>query len=113
MTQLICHLIGDYPLQNSWMALNKEKQWIPATIHGFCYSIPFIIFSFLGHFPLNLLSYTIIVSTHIVIDRYALAKKFGDWWLGDKLPDYMSFWLKVLYDNTLHLTINYLVIYYV
>lgn len=33
MNQLIAHLIGDYWLQTSWMAFNKEKSWLATLAH--------------------------------------------------------------------------------
>jgi hypothetical protein len=44
MHYVYAHLIGDYILQNDWMALNKKtKPWICA-IHAITYIIPFILF---------------------------------------------------------------------
>lgn len=65
---LLAHLIGDYVLQNQWMADNKTKRLWPAIVHGAFYTLPFLLIT------LNPWSLLIIFGTHVVIDRYRLAK---------------------------------------
>lgn len=118
MIQLILHLLGDYIFQNGWMANEKTKRWLPAITHGLVYSIPFlIIFGFKAWVP--------IVTTHILIDRFRLIKyvlrvkewNFKNEW-GYKtegegsMPPFMWVWLMIIADNTIHLTINYISIYF-
>lgn len=65
---LLGHLVGDYLLQNQWMALNKSKNtiigWISALIHCILYTIAvclimwnfdliWIVVVFLSHFPID------------------------------------------------------------
>lgn len=38
---IYAHLIGDYLLQNDWMAQGKKKSWWIAMIHAWCYILPF------------------------------------------------------------------------
>lgn len=58
---IIGHLVGDYLLQNDWMALNKKKRSFPCIVHcvlwtaAVCafsgwYSVPIISALFLTHF---------------------------------------------------------------
>jgi hypothetical protein len=70
---LIAHLAGDYVLQSDWMATGKLSRWWPAIAHGVTYTIPFALLALTlgGISPLAL---AIICGTHIVIDRYRLAK---------------------------------------
>lgn len=63
----LLHLIGDYLLQNDWMAQNKTKHWLPCAVHCILYTIPFIIVLGNGYHIL------IIFGTHYFIDRYRLA----------------------------------------
>ena len=113
--QLIAHLLGDYVLQNQWMAAEKVKRWLPAIVHAIFYTIPFAAFFGL---PYALIP---ICLTHLVIDRYRLAgywcRFWGigqDGWLPKKLglvltgdaPPFLGVWLLILVDNTLHLIIN-------
>lgn len=64
----IAHLVGDYIFQTDHMAQEKTKHWVPAILHGLTYGIPFAL---LG---ITWPALVIIVGTHIVIDRYRLAK---------------------------------------
>ena len=36
---LTAHFVGDFLLQNDWMALNKSKSWWVLTAHCFVYSV--------------------------------------------------------------------------
>lgn len=113
MEQLIAHLIGDYILQTHWMAVNKVKDIKIAAIHAFFYSIPFW---FISSVPALL----IIFSTHVFIDRYRLAmyiSRLKNWHFESNgypegTPDWLSTWLVIILDNTLHLITNYLAIKY-
>lgn len=112
----ICHLIGDYLLQNDWMAANKTKAFLPAWIHAGVYSMPF---AFIVPSELAVL---VIFLSHFLIDRYRLAQywiRLVNWyWSGDNFgyaedkPKWMSVWLLIIVDNTLHIIINTLAILY-
>lgn len=117
---LLAHLVGDYILQNDWMAQEKTKRWWPAIVHGTLYTLPYTLIT---QSPWALL---IIGGTHIVIDRFRLVKQliwavnqltpksyryswaeaknaFG--YKSDK-PAWMAVWLMIIVDNTTHLIIN-------
>jgi hypothetical protein len=118
--QLLCHLVGDYILQSHDMALNKTRSITWATYHGLAYSLPF---AFIATAP----AVIVICITHILIDRFAVARYvtraknyiFGS---GNKkalteeyptnTPPYLSTWLVIILDNTLHLLINYFAVKY-
>lgn len=123
VSQLLCHLIGDYLLQSDWMAANKVKDMRVAMVHACTYSLPFLIFN-----PTPGQIFLILVS-HAIIDRYKMArficygKNFlaprSEWPIWEeckgngysyKRPDWLTTWLYIITDNTLHLTINYLVL---
>jgi len=38
---LALHMLGDYILQNDWMAQNKLENWRVRLVHVICYSLPF------------------------------------------------------------------------
>lgn len=67
-TQLLCHFIGDYFLQSSWMANEKTKSHVPALVHVLTYMLPFLFLR--PSWP----ALFVIVSTHFVIDRWRLAR---------------------------------------
>lgn len=107
MLQLILHLIGDYITQTSWMANNKTKDTlvghVAAFLHAVVYSVPF---AFIGSF----LAFMVILTSHYLIDKFRLinyVKKFSN-----DTPAFISFWLIIIADNTIHLLINYLSLRY-
>lgn len=124
MTQLLAHLWGDYILQSDWMAQNKTKDSFAAAIHAFLYTLCFWPILHDQHFW----AASVILVSHFFIDRFRLAR-YVVWaknWLGpnkpwsecDKTgysndaPPWLAFWLLIIADNTLHLTINFLAIRY-
>jgi hypothetical protein len=119
MSQLILHLIGDYITQTDWMAKNKTKSHVAAAAHALVYSLPFLLLS-----P-SWLAFALILGTHFLIDRYRLARfvVFAKNWSTNRSltwadcsatgyhkddPAWLTVWLLIVADNTLHLTINWL-----
>lgn len=117
MIQLIFHLFGDYVTQSDWMANRKTTNTWAAFCHATVYSLPFIA---LGGWR----ALFVIWSTHLVIDRFRLArfvvfgKNFLGWpwpkWSDCKAtgypsdrPAWLAVWLLIAADNTIHLAINY------
>jgi hypothetical protein len=115
----LAHLVGDYLLQSHWMATEKTKRWWPALVHAVTYGLPFLLVT---QSPWALL---VIVGTHAVIDRYRLARHliwaknfvaprgFNPPWARcsktgypDTDPAWLTVWLMIAADNTLHLLIN-------
>lgn len=120
MLQLIAHLVGDYLLQNDWVAANKKaynlRGWLACFIHCVLYTL-----CFAGICDFNQL--LIIFSSHFVVDKFGLAEywvRLINWNLNgnnfgfsaDK-PKYMSVWLLIITDNIIHIIFNYLIIKYV
>ena len=67
---VMAHLIGDYILQNDWMAINKKKNSIICFIHVFLYMVPFVFTS------LTLVQILLIGIQHFIQDRTAVIKWF-------------------------------------
>lgn len=118
MIQLILHLLGDYVLQSDWMAQTKTKSTWAAFCHATVYSLPFLAIA-------SLYAWLVIWSTHLVIDRFRLARYvvYAKNWLAPRSywhpwaecsgtgyhkdsPPWLSVWLMIAADNTLHLMIN-------
>lgn len=116
---VLAHLVGDYVLQSHWMATEKTKHWLPAIVHGVTYTLPYALIT---QSPLALV---VIGGTHIIIDRFRLARHVA--WLKNQLgpkrsrprwadakatgypsetPAWLSVWLMIITDNTIHLLIN-------
>lgn len=120
--QIVLHAIGDYILQSDWMANNKTKYGLAATVHGLTYSFPFLLLS-----PSRAAWMTIFL-THVIIDRWRLAR-YVVWlknWLGPNKPwsecsvtgypsdrpAWMAVWLMIFADNIIHICINGLALRY-
>lgn len=59
---IFCHLIGDYVLQNDFIAKSKGENMYHLLVHCFLYAVPFyIVFGYDVRIPL-------IITTHIFID---------------------------------------------
>lgn len=121
----LAHLTGDYLWQNNWMAQKKTLRWLPAFVHGFFYTLAYFFF-----LQPSWAALIIIGATHVVLDHYRLPKYFI--WAVNQLapkadrypwseaknnggyspgtPPFMSTWLMIIVDNTMHLIINYLAI---
>lgn len=119
-----CHFLGDYIFQSHWMATAKTEKWGAALVHAVAYTLPFLVVT---RNPIALL---IIGGTHAVIDRYRLAKRLV--WLKNFLgprrtwrswqecsatgyppetPVWLSTWLMIACDNTVHVGINSLTLW--
>lgn len=133
MVQLIAHLVGDYVLQNHWIANHKTSSTWVAMLHAVMYGLPFLL---LTRSPAAL---AVIVVTHLVIDRWRLARVWCEWWgvgywpsrvlewrhterhtnhdtaealpitplVREDPPPFLAVWLLILADNTAHLAVNY------
>lgn len=116
---LILHALGDYVTQPHWVATEKTHRHGPAILHGVLYGLPFLI---LTRDPAAL---AVITLTHIVIDRYRLARHVI--WLKNQAaprsrrlpwsecratgyppdtPAWLATGLMIVADNSLHVLIN-------
>lgn len=114
--QLTVHAVGDYILQSDWMANGKTKRWFPAIVHASVYSAGFLLFA-----P-SLRAWLVIFGTHLLIDRFRLARYLV--WVKNCLgpnkpwseckgtgyppecPPWMAVWLLIIADNLCHIAIN-------
>lgn len=104
---LIGHLVGDYILQNDWMAANKTKSHFACAVHCLVYTFAVACFTlswmpwwgllvcFLAHYPL---------------DRWRLAYH----WMNRVsqqavFAEKMSPWSVIVVDNTFHLIVLWLI----
>jgi hypothetical protein len=118
MIQLILHLVGDYVTQSDWMAQNKTKSTWAALCHATIYALPFLAIASVN-------AWLVIWLTHLIIDRFRLARYvvYAKNWLAPRSywhpwsecvgtgyhkdsPPWLSVWLMIAADNTLHLVIN-------
>ena len=116
---LLAHAVGDYLLQSHWQATEKTKRWWPAIVHGITYTLPFLFIT------QSIPALLVIAGTHIVIDRYRLARhviwlknqigprSHRSTWVESKAtgyppetPAWLSVWLMIIADNVFHVLIN-------
>lgn len=107
MNVYLAHLIGDYILQNDWMARGKKQHWVPCFAHIWVYMLPFLFCD------LNILQFFTIAVQHYAQDRtnfvvwFMKAKGSAEFATGPCSP-----WSIIVTDNVLHvLTIAFTVKY--
>ena len=115
--QLVCHLVGDYILQSDWMVREKGRNSLACAVHCVFYTLPFVLLT------TNPVTLAVIGVSHFFIDRWRLARyviwlKNAPWpgaapWADCKktgyppeTPVWLSSWLFIIVDNTLHVLIN-------
>lgn len=118
--QVLAHLVGDFFLQSDWMATNKKDRIAPCVVHVLLYTVPFL---FLTLSPIALL---VICGTHFAIDHWGLPRYLvwaKNWamapvserrtWkeceftgFSPDRPVWLTVWLLIICDNTIHLVIN-------
>lgn len=99
MHWIYAHLIGDYIIQNDWMAQNKKSRSWPCLVHVITYMIPFL---FCG---LTWMQMTLIAWQHFMIDRTQFVMWFA------KIKGSKNFvttpalfpWSAIILDNILHI----------
>lgn len=122
MELLLCHLIGDYLFQSSWMATNKKKPSLKGELacHVHCFLYTLVFLSITTNF--NELFW--IYAMHYIIDR----TKIVDWMIAIRdqciykgydlsnlglpleRPKFIAFFVYVMCDNTLHLLFNFIIL---
>lgn len=121
---LLPHVVGDYVLQNDWMAQRKTILWRAAILHALMYGLPFAPLIALG--ALDVEGWGVVVSSHAVIDRLRWGRILAGWlgvgnpkaWAvrmclkldpGAQITDAptpLALWLPIIVDNALHMMIN-------
>lgn len=106
MEIILGHLIGDYLLQNDWMALNKKKNsfigYLSCYIHSFIWTISVCIF--LDGFILH--KFMLLLFSHYIIDK----SNFVVWYLNTfKIMKNPPLWKIIIVDNTIHLIFIYII----
>jgi hypothetical protein len=113
----LSHLVGDYVLQTHHQAQRKTVSWGPALAHAATYTLAHLAVT---RSPWRL---AVIGGSHAVIDRYRLARwvcwlknqaapadyrplLVGDTGYPQNSPDWLTVWLMIAADNTLHLLVN-------
>ena len=98
MHWIYAHLIGDYLLQNDWMAQHKKKSSFRCFVHVLCYMAPFLLCGFAWW------QLVAIAAQHYAIDR----SNFVTWLMDFKgshifATNACSPWSIIVTDNILHI----------
>jgi hypothetical protein len=107
---IIGHLVGDYLLQNDWMANNKKKSSWPCAIHCVLWTVAVLFFSGWGAEYATGWKGVIIgqalLWSHFVQDRTQII----GWWMRLKWKDQTKFaeapmapWSLIVVDNVWHI----------
>jgi len=97
MNYIIAHLVGDYLIQNDWMALNKKTSSLHCAIHATTYLIPFLFLD------LALWQLLAIGIQHFIQDRTNFVSWFMELKGSKSFRDNLSPWSIIVTDNALHL----------
>jgi len=97
MHWIYAHLIGDYLIQNDWMAKEKKNSHFVCTVHILTYMVPFLFCQLTWwQFLLVAIQHWIQDRTHIV--GWFMSKSGKQSFLKDMGP-----WSAILTDNIIHI----------
>ncbi len=98
MEWFIAHLIGDYLLQNDWMARGKRDSSLICTVHVMAYIIPFLFIN-LAWWQISLIAvqHWLQDRTHVIAWTLRVTGK------DDFLRSPMAPWSVILTDNIWHI----------
>lgn len=80
------HFVGDYLLQNNWIALNKSKKWLPCLTHILIYTLAICV----ATWAFNPWWILVVVLSHLPIDRWSLAEKWLKFTKGRTLEGFIK-----------------------
>lgn len=106
MDWLIGHLVGDYLLQNDWMAFHKKERSLrgelACNVHCLLWTLTVLLFTGWWDWPHAVAVYL----SHYLLDRTPVVK-----WYVDKVNVVAKpgLWLYIINDNVLHLLFLYLI----
>lgn len=113
----MAHLVGDYIIQSDKMAQKKTTSLAWALLHAVTYTLPFVALT------QSWAALAVIALSHTIIDRWRLARfvcwaknaiggSYAPWseceatgYHRDR-PVWLSVWLLIIADNTMHILCN-------
>jgi len=104
---IIGHLVGDYLLQNDWMALNKKKRTLPCAIHCTLWTLAVCAFANWWTLP----AVAVLWVTHFAQDRTQIVL----YWMTkiNRQPEFVkppsAPWSITVIDNVWHIVTLWLV----
>jgi len=102
---IIAHLVGDFLLQNDYIATNKKLSHKICVLHSIIIGILIYV---LADIPLmDIITITIL---HFIQDRWNLVQKYMRLIGQDRFLEEMGPWSAIIVDQVFHILIIYLVI---
>lgn len=97
---IVGNFVGDYLVQNDWMALNKKKAWLPLVVHCGLWTFSVMLFSGTTDWRIA----AILFITHAIQDGTDIIR----WWMfriGQKefATGPLSPWSIIVVDNVWHI----------
>lgn len=113
MEYFIGHLVGDYLLQNDFMALNKKsyslKGWAACSLHCVLYSLAVCLFT--GWWDYR---FSLVFVSHMALDKTMIVVRYMNFTgsfrriISDK-NNQSAIWAYAIIDNTIHLVTLFLI----
>lgn len=98
MHWIYAHLIGDYILQNDFMALNKKKSWKHCAWHVLIYMFPFFLCD------ISWLAFSLIAIQHYIVDKTGFVKWFMEIKGSKEFANgILAPWSIIVMDNIIHI----------
>lgn len=111
---ILGHLVGDYFLQNNWMALNKKDRFLPCFVHCILYTFAVCLFihtELRMQFPNTMvLSVVGIFLSHFLIDYTNIVDRYLGWIGGRSWKNTERLIRKLINIYSPHICIAYSVI---
>ena len=98
LSALIGHLVGDFLLQNDWMAMNKKKSSLICSVHCLIWTLCVVLMSGWDYWtavPLFV--------THFIQDRTSIIMWYMDKVGQTEFKKRLGPWSVIIVDNTWHL----------
>lgn len=106
------HLIGDYLLQNDWMARNKKNSSLHCFTHCALYTMAIAIVITMTGDSWPLWAFTVVFGTHFLQDRTNIVSWFMSKVGQDRFKEDLGPWSMIVVDNTLHLLVLFILYAY-
>lgn len=97
---LIGHLVGDFLLQNRWMAENENRRLSPLLLHCLVYTLAIYFFSRPAG-GISLIALAVVYFSHALLDQ----RQVVQWWMEKITRSADIKWLHVAADQTFHILI--------
>ncbi|MBW7883240.1 MAG: DUF3307 domain-containing protein [Caldilineaceae bacterium] len=102
---LVGHFVGDWMLQNDWMARNKHGRWwsLPCLVHCFVYTVIMLgALLFTGPYTYSqMLNFGLVIYiSHWLIDGFDLARTWGR-----LINQTDRIFVRIVVDQTMHILI--------